>query len=120
MAELIAESGETKAAAVSPAPADAERRTRRRVFITYGLLWFNTLTYYPGLSVVHIPSFVGKGLAQAALPVALLMALSLNRKLLLRPNVFLCLVSLLVLGSFIAALQPEHVSTVFRTFRLAG
>jgi O-antigen ligase len=103
------------------ASADAtERRIRRRIYVTYGLLFFNTLTFYPGLSVLHIPSIVGKGLAQAALPVALLMALSLNRKLIVRPNVFLCLVSLLVLGSLIAALQPQHVSTVFRTFRLAG
>jgi len=105
---------------VSASVDATERRIRRRIYVTYGLLWFNTLTYYPGLSVVHIPSVVGKGLAQAALPMALLMALSLNRKLMLRPNVFLCLVTLLVLGSFIAALQPEHVSTVFRTFRLAG
>jgi hypothetical protein len=105
----------------SRTPADVtERRIRRRIYVTYGLLFFNTLTFYPGLSVVHIPSIVGKGLAQAVLPVALLMALSLNRKVIVRPNVFLCLVSLLVLGSFIAALQPEHFSTVFRTFRLAG
>jgi hypothetical protein len=78
------------------------------------------MTFYPGMSIVHIPSVVGKGLAQLALPVALLMALSLNRKVILRPNVFLSLMSLLVLGSFIAALQPEHFSTVLRTLRLAG
>ena len=97
-----------------------ERRVRRWIYITYGLLFFNTLTFYTGIAIVHIPTAVGKGLAQAALPVALLMALSLNHKVILRPNVFLCLVSLLVLGAFIASLQPQHFGTVLRTLRLAG
>jgi hypothetical protein len=105
----------------SSASADAaERRMRRGVYVTYGLLFFNTLTFFPGLSIVHIPSFIGKGLAQAALPAALLMALSLNRKLVVRPNVFLCLVCLLVLTTFVTAIDPQHLSNVFRTFRLAG
>ena len=80
------------------APAQAsEHRIRRRLYVAYGLLFFNTMTFYPGVSFIHIPSAVGKGLAQAALPVALLMALSVNRRVIVRPNVFLCLVSLLVM-----------------------
>jgi hypothetical protein len=103
------------------APTDTpEHQMQRRLYITYGLLFFNTLTFYPGVSVIHIPSIVGKGLAQAVLPVALIMALSLNRKIILRPNVFLCLMTVLVLTSFMAVLQPQHLSSVFRTFRLAG
>jgi len=102
------------------APTDAtERRTRRRVYVTYGLLLFNTLTFYPGMSVLHFPSVVGKGLQQGALPLALLMALSLNRRVIIRPNVFLCLVSVLMLGTFITDLQPEHLGALFRTGRLA-
>ena len=97
-----------------------EQGVRRRLYVTYGLLFFNALTFYPGISFIHIPSIVGKGLAQAALPVALLMALSLNRRSIVRPNVFLCLVTLLVLGAVFATLQPQHFGTVFRTFRLAG
>ena len=102
------------------ASADAtERRVRRRIYITYGLFYFNTLTFYSGMSVLHIPGVVGKGLQQAALPAALLMALSLNRKVVVRPNVFLSLLSLLVVGTFITTMQPQHFGTVFRTFRLA-
>ena len=37
----------------------------------------------------------------------------------MRPNVFLCLVSLLVLGAIFTTLQPQHFGTVYRTFRLA-
>jgi hypothetical protein len=96
-----------------------ERRVRRRLYITYGLLFFNTLTFYPRTSVLHIPSIVGKGLQQGVLPLALLMAFSLNRRVLIRPNVFLSLVSVLTLGTFITAMQPQHFGTVFRTFRLA-
>ena len=96
-----------------------ERRTRRRIYITYGLLFFNTLTFFSGTSVIHIPGVVGKGLQQGVLPVAVLMALSLNRRVIIRPNVFLCLVSVLVLGTFITVMQPQHFGTVFRTVRLA-
>lgn len=103
------------------APAEAaERRTRRRVGLAWALLFFNALTFYPGISFLHIPSIVGKGVAQAALPAALLVVLTLNRRLLVRPNVFLCLVSVLVVGAIIGALDTQHIGTVYRTFRLAG
>ena len=61
---------------------------------------------------------MGKGIQQAALPLALLCALSLNRKVLLRPNVFLCLVSLIALGTILTTLQPQHVGTIYRTFQV--
>lgn len=97
-----------------------EQRIKRRVRVAYGLLVFNTMTFYPGVAFIHIPSAVGKGIAQAALPLALLVILSLNRRGLVRPNLFLCLVSLLVLGAFLATMQPQHFGTIYRTFRLAG
>jgi hypothetical protein len=102
------------------APQTPDRRLRRRVYLTYGVLFFNGLTFYTGYSFIHIPSTLGKAIAQSALPVALVLTLSLNRKLMLRPNVFLCLVTLIVLGAFLTAMQPQHFGTVFRTFRLAG
>jgi hypothetical protein len=101
------------------APLTSERLIQRRVYLTWGLLFFNALTFYPGISFVHIPSVIGKGVAQAALPFALLSALSLNRKVIVRPNVFLCLVTLIVLGAFLTSFQPQHFGTVLRTFRLA-
>jgi hypothetical protein len=80
-------------------------------------LVLNALTYYG--SALHIPSAVGKGTAQVALPAALIVALSVNRRVVIRPNVFLCLVSLLALEAIIPSLQPQHFGTVYRTFRLA-
>jgi hypothetical protein len=97
-----------------------ERMICRRVGIAWGLMLFNTLTFYPHVSVLPIPGAVGKGIAQATLPAALLVALSVNRKAIVRPNVFLCLVTLLVVGTVLTTLQPEHFGTVYRTFRFAG
>ena len=82
--------------AVPLVSAEARARSvRRRVGIMWALLYFNTLTYAPGCSC-YLPSNIGKGLAQAALPLALLTALTVNPRIKLRPNVFLSLVGLLV------------------------
>jgi hypothetical protein len=97
-----------------------DRLTRRRVGIAWGLLLFNTLTFFPHTSLLPIPGMIGKGVAQATLPAALLVLLSINRKAIIRPNVMLCLVTLLVLGTVLTTLQPQHFGTVYRTFRFAG
>jgi hypothetical protein len=110
-------------------PAEAaearERWARRRVALAWGLLVLNVLTFYrvtwTGMPlIVPIPSIIGKGITQSSLPAALLLALSVNRRQIIRPNVFLCLVSLLVVEALITSLQAEHFGTIYRTFRLAG
>jgi hypothetical protein len=97
--------------------AARERSVRRRVGIAWGLLVLDTLTYSG--SVLHIPSTAGKVITQGALPAALIVALTGNRRVVVRPNVFLCLVSLLVIEAIIPSLQPQYVGTVYRTFRAA-
>src|SRR5690349_11205659 len=97
-----------------------ERSIRRRIGISWGLLVLNALTFYAGIPlVVPIPHRVGQIITQGALPVALFIALTVNRRLIVRPNVFLCLVSLLVIEALLTTLQPQHLGTVYRTFRLA-
>jgi hypothetical protein len=91
------------------------RSVRRRVGVAWGLLVLNSITYDG--SALHIPDSVGKIIQQGALPVALLVALSVNRRVIVRPNVFLCLVSLLALESVITTLQPQHLGTVYRFVR---
>jgi hypothetical protein len=93
------------------------RSVRRRVGATWALLFFNTLTYFP-TGLLHLPSHIGKGLTNAALPVALLVALTVNPKVRLRPNVFLCLVCLLALDAVITSVSIGHLGTAYRTFRL--
>jgi hypothetical protein len=95
-----------------------DRSVRRRVGTVWGLLVLNAIGY-AGLAV-HVPSAVGKIITQGALLVALLLALTVNRRVVVRPNVFLCLVSLLALEAVVTILPPEHLGTVYRTFRLIG
>ena len=94
------------------------RSIRRRVSAAWGLLFLNTVTYVPG-GVLPLPSSIGKAITQGALVLAILVALTVNPKIKVRPNVFLCLATLLAAETLITALQPEHIGTVYRTFRLA-
>ncbi|MGH3401106.1 MAG: O-antigen ligase family protein [Streptosporangiaceae bacterium] len=96
--------------------ATHERRLQHRVGAAIGLLFLNALGYSGAL--IHIPSVVGKLITQGALPAALLILLTVNRRVLIRPSVFLCLVSLLPLEAILTALQPQYLGTVYRTFRL--
>jgi hypothetical protein len=84
----------------------------------WGLLFFNTLTYTAGYSVLDIPSKIGKGLTQGALPLAILLALTVNPKLKVRPNVFLCIVCLLAMDTVLTAVDVHHLGGMFRTSRL--
>jgi hypothetical protein len=106
--------------------ADArDRWARRRIGLVWGLLFLNVLTFADGTwnqepLIVHIPTFVGKIITQGALPVALLLALTVNRRLVIRTNVFLCLLSLLALVAVVSGVHPagHFTGTLFRTVRL--
>jgi len=100
---------------LEPAQAN-ERSIRRRACAAWALLFLNSLTYYG--SALPVPHTVGKVLTQGALPVALLVALTVNRRVIIRPNVFLCIVSLLALEAVVTTLQPQYLGTVYRFFRL--
>lgn len=107
-----------RGAEVLASAQERERWVRRRVGIAWGMLVLNSLTYYG--SVLHIPSTVGKLITQGALLVALTVALTVNRRVVVRPNVFLCLVSLLLVDAVITCLQPQHFGTFYRVSRLGG
>ena len=94
-------------------------RVQRRVGLAWGLLVLNVLTFDAGGSFLPIPSAVGQIITQGALPLALFLALSVNRRLLLRPNIFLLLVSLLLAGAILTSLNAADIhETAYRTFRL--
>jgi hypothetical protein len=106
-----------------PPEASAELRERwilRRVGIVWGLLVLNAATFYAGFPlVIPIPYRLGQVITQGALPLALAIALTVNRRVIVRPNLFLCLVSLLILDALVTSLQPGHIGTVYRSFRFA-
>ena len=93
-------------------PADVARDRdavgRRWVGMTWFLLVLNVLTFYPKTwsgqpLIVPIPSVIGKLITQGALPAALLIALAVNRRMLIRPSMYLGLISLLVVEALISA-----------------
>jgi O-antigen ligase/polysaccharide polymerase Wzy-like membrane protein len=91
---------------------------RRRVSLAWGLLVLNILTFYPGISVVPIPSVIGKAITQGALPAALLVALTVNPRIVIRPNAFLCMLSLLLAEALMTTFSAQFlVSASYRTFR---
>lgn len=102
-----------------------ERSARRRVRLTWALLTLNVLTFYPKTwsgepLILPIPSVVGKVITQGALPLALFVALTVNRRRLVRPSMFLGLFALIVVEAAIDCLQAKYFGTIYRTFRLAG
>jgi hypothetical protein len=108
-----------------PHAVAAERRARRWVTAVWFLLVLNVMTFYPKTwsgepLIVPIPSAFGKLVTQGALPLALLIALGVNRRKLIRPNIYLGLYCLLIVEVAISAIQARHFGTIYRTFRLTG
>ena len=107
-------------------PAEAyDRSIRLRIGLAWGLMFLNVLTFYKGTwnglpLIVPIPSVVGKLMTQGSLPAALLVAWSTNRRMLIRPNVFLSLLTLLLIEAIISGIHPiGHITgTLYRTARL--
>ncbi|HEX3966294.1 MAG TPA: O-antigen ligase family protein [Trebonia sp.] len=91
-------------------------------------MFLNVVPFYKGTwnqlpLIIPIPSVIGKLMTQGALPLALLLVLSVNRRRLIRPNLFLTLLTLLVIAAIIAGVDPNagrFISTAYRTFRLAA
>jgi hypothetical protein len=84
----------------------------------WALLFFNVLGSPGGSTVVYIPHRIAQGLTQGALFVALVLALTLNPKVRLRPNLFLSLYSLLALFSLMMSVRFVSVGSDYRAFRL--
>lgn len=117
MTTLIAAGpGEMQAAVRDP----SERRLWR-VRIAWGLLLLNVLTFYSQAAlVVPIPGIVGQLITQGSLLGALLVALSVNRPVTVRPTIFLLLLGLLPVQALLISARSEFVlGAVFRSSRFA-
>lgn len=95
-----------------------DRWTERRVWATWGLLTLNVMSFAPGLSVIPIPATAGKAITQVSLFIALVLALTCNKKISFRPSIFMVLVSLLALECVITVLYAQSpVGMGYRTVR---
>ena len=105
-------------------PVARDRWVRRRIALAWGLLVLNVVPYFPttyegGPLVVPIPSAIGKAITQGALSVALILVLTVNRRMAIRPNVFLFLVSLLVVEALLTSVHVSQIGNAYRSFRYA-
>ena len=83
------------------------------------LLFFNVMSYQQLSTVIPIPHTIGKVLTQGALPIAFLLALTVNRRLLIRPNVILILWSLLATFALMITIRDEvSFGSDYRVVRL--
>jgi len=98
----------------------ADRSVRRRLGVIWGLLLFNVLGFVAGVpTLLPISKVIATGLTEGALALSLLLALSLNRQCLIRPNPFLALFTLLCLTTMIMSVdQYFGVGSIFRAGRL--
>ncbi|TCC23694.1 O-antigen ligase family protein [Kribbella speibonae] len=97
-------------------------RRRRRVQLTWALLVLNVMTFFPGAPhLLPIPGSVGKLIAQGALVGALMMVLSVNRPVRVRPSVYIALLMTLAVEALLASIRAEFLlGALFRAGRLCG
>ena len=77
------------------AAGPSDRWLERRVTLIWGLLFFNGMTWLPLQTLVHIPKPWGQALTMGSLAVALVLALMLNPRMVVRPQVVLVLYTVL-------------------------
>ena len=99
--------------------AHSTASARRRIGIVWVCLFLNVLPYSYKSLLIPLPHSVGTIITQGSLTVALLVAISTNRKVLVRPNLFLLLLTLLCVTSAMMSLQGYFgLSSVLRVARL--
>ena len=91
----------------------------RRVGIIWALLFFNVLDPAGG-AVLPIPHKVAQLITQGALFLALVLVLTINPRMRIRPNWFLGLYTLLAITSLMMSVRFVGLGTAYRSFRLVG
>ena len=105
-------------AAVTGRRQDRRHDSRlRRVSIIWALLVLNVLTPGQG-SLLPIPHRISQVIAEGSLYVALVLAVSINPWLRMRPNWFLGLYTVLAITSLITSVRLIGLGTDYRMFRM--
>lgn len=120
---LAAADGGQRSLAASQAPPPSKRDPSdssrlRRVWAVWALLFFNVLGSGGNPTVIPFPHRIEQLFTQGSLLAALVLALMLNPKVRLRPNLFLTLYSLLCVSSLMTSVRFVSLGTDYRAFRL--
>ena len=93
---------------------------RRRIGWIWGLLFLNVLPYSTP-RLIPMPTSIGKLITQGALVIALILALSINPRGLVRPNLFLLLLTILCITSLMLSVHGYFgLGSSIRASRLLG
>jgi hypothetical protein len=105
-------------AALSGAAYDRWRRADKRVAVIWGALFLNVLAWSDQPLVLPIPGSIGQMITQGALPLALGLALMVNRRAVMRPNVFMLILTLACVIALMTSIHAEFLaSSIYRSSR---
>lgn len=97
----------------------SDASVRRRVAWIWALLFLNVVPYSTKSRLVPLPTRFGELITYGALIVALLLAVSINRRILVRPNFFLLLMTVLCILSFMMSVRGYFgLGSTVRALRL--
>ena len=96
-----------------------DARVLGRVRAIWFLLFFNVLGAATN-PLLHIPHRVGQLLTQGALAVAVILALTVNPRIRVRPNIYLGVFTVLGVTSLMSSIRFVSLGTDYRAFRLLG
>jgi O-antigen ligase len=91
------------------------------LFLAWGALFFNVLTPISVSTIVPIPAPVTQVLAQGSLPIAVGLALLVNPRIVIRPNAFLVLLSVMAVVALAVSIHSQFfLGSTYRSLRLIG
>ena len=106
------------------APARARATTARvdrRVLLAWGALFLNVLAFGAGPMIVPIPGPVGQLFTQGAILLAFVLALAANPQGLLRPNLYVVVLSIMSVVALMVSLHNEfYLGSTYRALRFIG
>jgi O-antigen ligase len=93
----------------------------RLLLLAWGALFLNVLTPSSNPTILPIPHGISQLIAQGSLFLALVLALLVNPRIVIRPNLFLVLLTLMALVAFIVSIHSQFlVGSTYRGLRLVG
>ena len=111
---------------VDPATQLSSIRTRATevpalLLLAWGALFFNVLTPTAVSTIVPIPSMLTQAMTQGSLLVALVLALLVNPRIVIRPNLFLVLLTAMAVVGLAVSIHSQFLlGSTYRALRLAG
>jgi hypothetical protein len=113
--------GRSAVARPAGGPTDVGGRQSRRVLLAWAALFLNVLAFGDFPRIIPVPVVVGQLLTQGALPLALVLALMVNRRLLVRPSLLLVLLALLAVAALMVSIHAQYpIGSAYRAVRMLG